>query len=200
MREARGWSQGDLAALVNMPQTAISRLESPNYGKATITTLKRMARVYDVGLEVKFVPFSALVDRVTKTPRIDMGLTSDSMAVADFAEEERAGAFQSDTSAAVRVPTLATNFIAAVPQYNAGMVGHLQYVAGVRGLPTGNFIGEQVNAGMYYVQAPKGDVIGYSQAVGYSVNAPKGTTKKPVESDWQWLPLPVQQMREGKKL
>src|SRR5437764_12898718 len=43
MREARGWSQQQLAELVDMPQTAISRLESPSYGKPTITTLKRIA-------------------------------------------------------------------------------------------------------------------------------------------------------------
>jgi transcriptional regulator with XRE-family HTH domain len=87
MRESRNWSQEELAALVGMPQTAISRLESPDYGKPTITTLKRMARVYDVGLDVRFVPFSLLVDRMSKTPRLDMGLTSDSVDVPSFEEE-----------------------------------------------------------------------------------------------------------------
>jgi transcriptional regulator with XRE-family HTH domain len=93
MREARNWSQEELAALVGMPQTAISRLESPSYGKPTITTLKRLARVYDVGLDVRFVPFSLLIDRMSKTPRTDMGLTSDSVDVPGFDEEEEQGVF-----------------------------------------------------------------------------------------------------------
>jgi hypothetical protein len=82
-----------------MPQTAISRLESPNYGKPTITTLKRMARVYDVGLDVRFVPFSLLIDRMSKTPRMDMGLTSDSVDVPSFEEEEEQCVFGSVVSA-----------------------------------------------------------------------------------------------------
>jgi len=100
MRESHKWSQEELAVLVGMPQTAISRLESPDYGKATITTLKRMARVYDVGLDVRFVSFSHLVDRMSKTPRLDMGLTSDSVDVPSFEEEERDGAFRADVATA----------------------------------------------------------------------------------------------------
>src|SRR6266481_3464793 len=74
MREARDWSQEELASQVGMPQTAISRLESSNYGKSTITTLKRMATVYDVALEVRFVPFSKLVNRISGTPYLERGL------------------------------------------------------------------------------------------------------------------------------
>jgi len=87
MREARGWSQEEVAHLVNMPQTAISRLESPSYGKPTITTLKRMAKVYDVGLVVQFVPFSKLVNWVSGTPYVEGGLSSDAMAVPSFNDE-----------------------------------------------------------------------------------------------------------------
>jgi transcriptional regulator with XRE-family HTH domain len=77
--------------MVGMPQTAISRLESSNYGKPTITTLRRMARVYDVGLDVRFVPFGQLVDRLSNTPRLDMGLTSDSIDVPSYEEETERG-------------------------------------------------------------------------------------------------------------
>jgi transcriptional regulator with XRE-family HTH domain len=87
MREARGWSQEDVAKFVGMPQTAISRLESPSYGKATITTLKRMAKVYDVGLAVRFEPFSKLMSWVSGTPYIENGLTSNALAVPSFGEE-----------------------------------------------------------------------------------------------------------------
>jgi transcriptional regulator with XRE-family HTH domain len=93
MREAREWSQEQLAAQVDMPQTAISRLESSSYGKPTITTLKRMAKVYDVALEVRFVPFSKLLNRISRTPYIEHGLSSDELDVPSFVEEESQGVF-----------------------------------------------------------------------------------------------------------
>lgn len=100
MREAREWSQEQLAAQVGMPQTAISRLESSNYGKATITTLKRMAKVYDVALEVCFVPFSKFVDRISGTPYIERGLSSDALDVPGFEEEFERGRFAQTSLAA----------------------------------------------------------------------------------------------------
>lgn len=93
MRETRGWSQGQLAAQVGMPQTAISRLESTSYGKSTISTLKRLARVFDVALEVRFVPFSKFLDRITGTPYIEYGLSSDALDVPNFEEEDVRGIF-----------------------------------------------------------------------------------------------------------
>lgn len=62
MRQVRGWSQKDLADRVGMTQEGVSRLENPDYGKPTLTTLKRLASAFDVGLAVRFVPFSHLVD------------------------------------------------------------------------------------------------------------------------------------------
>jgi len=95
MRVALKWSQDRLAKETGMNQNAISRLESPEYGKATITTLKRLAAEFDVGLIVRFVPFSAVVDWVSGTPRVDRGLTSDALAIAGFVTEEEAGVFDS---------------------------------------------------------------------------------------------------------
>ncbi len=62
MRQARGWSQKELATRLGMAQEGVSRLENPDYGKLTLTTLKRLASAFDVGLAVRFVPFSHLVD------------------------------------------------------------------------------------------------------------------------------------------
>jgi transcriptional regulator with XRE-family HTH domain len=57
IRDRQGLSQERLAELAGgMNQNAISRLESPTYGKPTITTLKRLAAAFDVGLVVRFVP------------------------------------------------------------------------------------------------------------------------------------------------
>lgn len=62
IRQARGWSQKELAERAGMAQEGISRLESLDYGKYTLRTLKRLASAFDVGLVVRFEPFSQLVD------------------------------------------------------------------------------------------------------------------------------------------
>src|SRR5712692_1925286 len=43
IRDRQGLSQEEFAEAVGMNQNAISRLESPRYGRATIGTLKRLA-------------------------------------------------------------------------------------------------------------------------------------------------------------
>jgi transcriptional regulator with XRE-family HTH domain len=72
MRQERGWSQAYLAKLLGTSQNAVYRLESPQYGKPSITTLKRLASIFDVGLAVWFTPFSKLVDRVTQLSTDDI--------------------------------------------------------------------------------------------------------------------------------
>jgi transcriptional regulator with XRE-family HTH domain len=78
-----------------MNQNAISRLESVDYGRPTITTLKRLAAALDVSLIVRFAPFSEVVDWVSGTPHVNEGLTSDSLAVPIFGKEEESGVFAS---------------------------------------------------------------------------------------------------------
>jgi transcriptional regulator with XRE-family HTH domain len=92
-RDRLGWSQERLAKEVGMNQNAISRLESSEYGKPTITTLKRLAAAIDVGLVVRFVPFSEMIDWVSGTPRVIEGLATSALAVTNFEHEEKEGAF-----------------------------------------------------------------------------------------------------------
>jgi transcriptional regulator with XRE-family HTH domain len=61
LREDRDWTQGDLGGAMGKPRNVVSRIEDPNYGKTTLTTLREVAAAFDVGLLVKFVPFSRLV-------------------------------------------------------------------------------------------------------------------------------------------
>lgn len=75
-------------------QQAISRLENPYYGKATLTTLKRIAAAFDVGLLVEFVPFSQLINRVSGTPYVERGFSPETMNPPNFDEEERQGVFE----------------------------------------------------------------------------------------------------------
>lgn len=87
-RDKLGWSQERLACESGMNQNAISRLESPDYGKPTLKTLKRLAKAMDVGLIVRFAPFSELVDWLSGTPRTIEGLSSGALAVSCFDREE----------------------------------------------------------------------------------------------------------------
>ncbi len=99
-RDRLGWSQERLAQEVGMNQNAISRLESSNYGKPTITTLKRMAAALDVGLIVRFVPFSEMIDWMSGTPHVSKGLSTEALAVPDFATEEARGTFEANARVA----------------------------------------------------------------------------------------------------
>jgi transcriptional regulator with XRE-family HTH domain len=63
LREQRAWSQKRLGREANMAQERISILEDPNSDtKPTLTTLLRIAAAYDVGLDVRFIPFSRVLD------------------------------------------------------------------------------------------------------------------------------------------
>jgi transcriptional regulator with XRE-family HTH domain len=63
-RISRGLSQKDLADKVGTKQSVISRYEDPAYGKLSISTLIQIANALDIGLEVKFTPFSRLIGEV----------------------------------------------------------------------------------------------------------------------------------------
>jgi transcriptional regulator with XRE-family HTH domain len=87
LREREEWSQERLAEVVGMNQNAISRLENPFYGKLTLTTLKRIASAFDVGLVVRFEPFGQLIDWVSGTPHVDIGLSPEKLGVMSFSQE-----------------------------------------------------------------------------------------------------------------
>ncbi len=61
-QDERRWTQKELGDRAGMAQESISRIEDPNYGKLTLNTLKRLASAFDIGLMVRFVPLSELVE------------------------------------------------------------------------------------------------------------------------------------------
>lgn len=81
LRNRQNLTQGDLANLMGIKQSLVSAWENPNYGKYNLGTLKELANAFDVGLMVRFVPFSLLVDRT-------VNLKSDDIAPPNFDEEE----------------------------------------------------------------------------------------------------------------
>jgi transcriptional regulator with XRE-family HTH domain len=65
MRDSRGWDQKKLAEKMGNAklQPIISRYENPDYGRYSMTTLLDLAQAFDVGLIVKFAPFSEIIER-----------------------------------------------------------------------------------------------------------------------------------------
>ena len=80
MREDRGWTQRKLAEQAGTSQSAIARLEDPDYGKLNISTLLKLANGFDVGLKVEFSSFPSILEELE-------GLSSRTLAVTSFADE-----------------------------------------------------------------------------------------------------------------
>lgn len=61
MRAERGWSQGELAKRMGKPQSVVSRIENPSYGRLTVQTMLEVAEVFDVALFVRFMSFPKFI-------------------------------------------------------------------------------------------------------------------------------------------
>ena len=83
IRERQGLNQKKLAERLGdeKKQPLISAWENPNYGKYTLNTLKDLAKAFDVGLLVRFVPFSKMVEWTAN-------LSHDVIAPPNFTEEK----------------------------------------------------------------------------------------------------------------
>ncbi len=116
LREREGWSQQTLAEKIGSNQNAIYRAENPNYGKQTITTLKKIAAEFDVALVVRFVAFSELLDWVSGTPHVNEGLNSEALDVSDFDTEDKEGKLEIKEQ---REPEKPTANAASEPYYHS---------------------------------------------------------------------------------
>jgi transcriptional regulator with XRE-family HTH domain len=74
MRQARGWTQEDLASKCGMRQPRISALEDPDFENVEIITLQRLASAFDVGLSVSFVAFSEIARKSTSLESSDFNV------------------------------------------------------------------------------------------------------------------------------
>ena len=86
LRDRQDLTQEKLAERLNAKQPLVSAWENPNYGKYTLGTLKYLAKAFDVGLLVRFVPFSLLTDWTVH-------LKPDDIAPPSFAEEQSLNAW-----------------------------------------------------------------------------------------------------------
>ena len=80
LRNKRNLTQEEFAKEIGVTQPLVSAWENPNYGKYTLNTLKELAKVFDVGLSIRFVPFSKMVNDA-------LSLDSSVIAPASFNEE-----------------------------------------------------------------------------------------------------------------
>ena len=69
IREQQKLTQVKLAQSLNVKQPLLSQWENPNYGNYSLSTLRELAKAFDVGLLVRFVPFSTLVDWTLNLPK-----------------------------------------------------------------------------------------------------------------------------------
>jgi len=74
LREQRGLTQAQLAALADMRQERVCALENVEYDAWTVKTLRKLAEAFDVHLKVCFTPFSeAIMDVVNlKKSRLEV--------------------------------------------------------------------------------------------------------------------------------
>jgi transcriptional regulator with XRE-family HTH domain len=96
LREKRGWSQAELGRRAGKPQSAISRLEDPDYGRLSLKTLLELAAAFDVALLVQFAAFSELLKRFSD-------LSPDALAVPDFAHDNLQPASDMGGAATARI-------------------------------------------------------------------------------------------------
>jgi transcriptional regulator with XRE-family HTH domain len=77
LREQRGMRQGELAAALRKPQSVVNRLEDPDYGRMSISTLLEVASAFDVALSVRYVSYPEFL-------RLNEHVSPDAMQVASF--------------------------------------------------------------------------------------------------------------------
>jgi transcriptional regulator with XRE-family HTH domain len=82
LRTARGWTQTELAQHAGMKQSRISALEDPNWQNVELTTVLRLASAFDVGMVMRFVPFSEIATWAAT-------LTDEKLVVPTYEEEAR---------------------------------------------------------------------------------------------------------------
>ena len=80
-KRQKNLTQNDLAERMGIRQPLVSSWENPNYGKYSLGTLKDLAKAFNVGLLVRFVPFSKMVEWTAN-------LSHDVIAPPSFTEEQ----------------------------------------------------------------------------------------------------------------
>ena len=116
LRLQRNWTQRDLARRLGTTQAAVSRLEDPSYGRASVQTLLQLAAVFDVALNLRFGSFTKFFTDTWKVRR-------QNLEVAPFDEERENVGF---------VSNLSSSYIAAKASASSSSVGVIGLFDGTR--------------------------------------------------------------------
>lgn len=66
LRKQRGWTQAELAERTGMKQSRIALIERPGISRFKLETLERIAKAFDIGLQVRFVSFSEIQRQINE--------------------------------------------------------------------------------------------------------------------------------------
>lgn len=80
LRNQRDWTQKDFEKHSGVKQAEMSRYENVNYAKFTLSTLKKLASAFDIGIMVRFVSFSELVEH-------ELNLSPESLEAASYEDD-----------------------------------------------------------------------------------------------------------------
>jgi transcriptional regulator with XRE-family HTH domain len=97
LRRSRGWTQAQLAEAAGRTQPRIAEIERAGRRRFNLDTLLRFASAFDIGLEVGFAPFSAVVDRAER-------FDPDAFAIPSFDDEVRGAKSRNADDRAGRTP------------------------------------------------------------------------------------------------
>ena len=116
MRVSRGWTQKQLAERAEMAQGRISLLESVNYeGAVNVKTLVKLAEAFDVGLVVRFAPFSEIAEWSTT-------ISKEHHDVPDFETEFAEATDGADVSDDERTETIQVAAVEAIANVSFGAI------------------------------------------------------------------------------
>jgi transcriptional regulator with XRE-family HTH domain len=141
LRDQRHWKQGEFSSLLGKPQSVVSRLEDPSYGKVTLQTLLEVAEVFDVALQVRFVSYSSFIQQTRNVSGAAMEVPSfkDDLALTSANVPKLIFGIESVSSQGNSRPIVAKSAAASAPGSN-----NLKTVF----FPRAN----KINAGPIYVQ------------------------------------------------
>lgn len=95
LRDQQGWDYKQFAAELHKKPSWTYRLEDPNEPCPTVPTLLQVAEAFDVAVDVRFVPFSAIVDDT-----VSLG-----------PESFRAASFKDDAELIEQIPPLTSHHL-----------------------------------------------------------------------------------------
>lgn len=132
---ARRWTQGQLGDRIGKPQSVIARLENPDYGRVTLTTLLEVAQALDVALLVQFAEWPEFFERMADVS--PAALAKNSFDLASFVAVEGEIATQpAAESEAAQMETDATPIVSAARSAKDSPLSRLKmtFPAGIKRL------------------------------------------------------------------